>query len=176
MSTCAAKSKSTKARKLCDITFADDLTEMDKLIPFLCSAARPRGGAPSTRGPKVEVCRKCESQCAYGRKFVHMWDAGVRPKKKGAAKKMPISKKTADQMTLQEQLDAKFLECMQLHEANRTMLQETVSLTKELAEAREQLEKAETELNKMVKARTELQVELWKLKAKLYDKEHEWED
>lgn len=175
MNTCAAPSKRIKPRKLADITFADDLTEMDQLIPFLCSAAIPKGGAPGTRGPKVEVCRKCESQCAYGRKFVHMWDAGVRPARKGAAK-MPTARKSADQLTLKEQLEAKMQECMQLHEANRTMMTETLQLTKELEETKEQLEKHKAELAKMVQARTELQVELWKLKAKLYDKEHEWED
>ena len=89
---------------------------------------------------------------------------------------MPTTKKSADQVTLKEQLEAKMNECMQLHEANRTMVQETIQLTQELKEANEQLKKAQIELDKMAKARTELQVELWKLKARLYDKEHEWED
>lgn len=89
---------------------------------------------------------------------------------------MPTARKSVDQVTMKEQLEAKLQECMQLHEANRTMMTETLQLTKELEETKEQLEKHKAELAKMVQARTELQVELWKLKARLYDKEHEWED
>lgn len=157
------------------IRFAEDLHTIDELTPYLCTAAVVRGGPPEKRGPQPEVCRKCESQCAYGRKLVHMWDAGVRTARKGAAK-MPRTKKSADQMTLQEQLEAKIQECIQLHDANKTMISEVLELTHDLEEARERLAKAEAELVKMSQARQETQVELWKLKAMLYDKEHEWED
>ena len=154
------------------IRFAEDLHTIEELTPYLCTAAVVRGGPPEKRGPQPKVCRACDVQCAYGRRLVKMWDA--QPKE--GADQMPTVKKSADQMTLQEQLEAKMQECMQLHEANKTMVQETIQLTQELKEANEQLEKAQTELDKMVKARTELQIELWKLKARLYDKEHEWED
>lgn len=154
------------------IRFAEDLNTIEGLTPYLCTAAVVRGGPPEKRGPQPEVCRACEVQCAYGRRLVKLWDA--QPKE-GAAP-MPTVKKSADQMTLQEQLEAKIQECMQLHEANKTMISEVLELTHDLEEARERLTKAEAEMNKMAQARQEIQVELWKLKAKLYDKEHEWED
>ena len=161
-----------KQSKGLGIRFAEDLHTIEELTPYLCTAAVVRGGPPEKRGPQPKVCRACEVQCAYGRRLVKLWDA--QPKE--GAEPMPTVKKSADQMTLQEQLEAKIQECMQLHEANKTMISEVLELTHDLEEARGRLAKAEAELVKMSQARQETQVELWKLKAKLYDKEHEWED
>lgn len=152
--------------------YADDLNTIEELAPYLCTAAVVRGGPPQKRGPQPEVCRACEAQCTYGRKLVRLWDA----QQKEGAEKMPRAKATADQMTIQEQLEAKMQECMQLHAANHTMMTEVRELSAELAEAKEALAKREEELNKLHAERREAQIALWKLKARLYDKEHEWED
>lgn len=89
---------------------------------------------------------------------------------------MPRARATSDEMTLQEQLDAKVQECMQVHEANRTMMKEVREMTAELENVKGERDRLVAELNKMAKARQETQVELWKLKARLYDQEHRDDD
>lgn len=59
--------------------WAGKAKNMNNLRTFLCDAARVKGSTEV----RVDTCRNCESQCAYGREYVKRWDAGERPMRPG---------------------------------------------------------------------------------------------
>lgn len=163
-----------KAGRPDQTTYADDMDTLDKLKKHLCREAIKPGV-----GVNVEVCRNCESQCAFGRKYVHLWDAGERPVKRGRPKaeradlregeNMPSVRKSCDEVTMQEQLEAKLRENMELLDVNRKLLDDLKAVDEQLAEVSRELDARQAKCKAQ-------QTELWKLKARLYDMEHPEED
>lgn len=61
------------------LTTADQIRKLSRLKRFLCTMAWPvrnvKYGADGTihnGQPKVQACKNCPSQCAYGRKFIEL--------------------------------------------------------------------------------------------------------
>lgn len=78
---------------------------MNTLRRFLCDMVRTEQHTEKV----VSICRTCESQCAYGREYVHRYDAGERPVKMGPKPKLKTEdlKKNMDEtkmMQLEKQL------------------------------------------------------------------------
>lgn len=49
---------------------AESIDDLKKLRKYLCDLAAP------ARGPvKIKVCRDCESQCAYGKRYMELYQA-----------------------------------------------------------------------------------------------------
>lgn len=134
---------------------------MSALRRYLCDLVRMEQDDEKV----VSICRSCESQCAYGREYVHRYDAGERPLKRKPRKKTEGAKMSmdADKMKqLEKQLkDAqeKLAEYERRHEmdeaavkaagvqltdcekALRSQEAEALKLRKEAAEARGRAEK-----------------------------------
>lgn len=55
-----------------------DGKSMHALLIYLCSRARPVGA----HDVNPDICRYCESQCAFGREYVRHFDNGERPRKR----------------------------------------------------------------------------------------------
>lgn len=83
-----------------------DKKSMNTLRRYLCSLALP------TLQDKVyvEACRNCVSQCAFGKRYVALYDSGApmknvrgpykpRKKKSAAAKEKPVNVDTVVKMT-----------------------------------------------------------------------------
>lgn len=79
--------------------WAANVKSMNKLRTFLCDAVRVKGHT----GVQVDICRTCESQCAYGREYVKRYDAGERPAKPGPKPKAEV-KDTMKETGLEKEL------------------------------------------------------------------------
>lgn len=95
---------------------------MNTLRRFLCDIVRTEQHTEKV----VFICRTCESQCAYGREYVHRYDAGERPVKMGPKPKLKTEdlKKSMDEtkmMKLEKQLADAQEELEQLRSANAEM-------------------------------------------------------
>lgn len=148
-----------------------DGKSMSALKSYLCSMPKRPGGKVD-----AETCRRCESSCAFGRRYVCLYDAGEQPVPKKYNKKkakedtqMPVNKKSCDQVTLQEQLEAKLSENLTLVDAQKKLLAD-------LKEMEEKLIKAQMAYTEEYTARKRIQLQLYKLKARLYDMEHPEEE
>lgn len=76
-------SNTVAAYGLSDHSMYAEGKSMHALLVYLCARARPAG----LYSANVEICRRCESQCAFGREFVRKFDAGERPTKRVRKKK-----------------------------------------------------------------------------------------
>lgn len=95
---------------------------MNTLRRFLCDIVRTEQNTEKV----VTICRTCESQCAYGREYVHRYDAGERPVKMGPKPKLKTEdlKKSMDEtkmMKLEKDLADAQAELEQLRSANAEM-------------------------------------------------------
>lgn len=80
-----------------------DGKSMRTLTSYLCTMAKPEG----SKSVMVDMCRICESQCEYGKRYVILHDraeaekqAGKKPApKKAAAKKPPAKPKAPPTVT-----------------------------------------------------------------------------
>ena len=84
-----------------DIEFADDLKDLKKLEPYLCSAALAK--LPGKRRPVVrpQNCMACEVQCAYGSKYLRIW-----------SKQQPPAQDDRKSQTEKQQEETKKMEAM----------------------------------------------------------------
>lgn len=134
---------------------ADRVKTVRAIKKYLCSDATSRG-----KEPDPEVCRKCESQCAFGRKFIRLkWEE---------ENNMP-PRKNASEMTAQETIEKLSKEVDELTKVNNA-----------LAKANAELEQALLDANKRAteehEARQHTLLTMLRLKAHICDMEHpdEW--
>lgn len=170
------------------MVYSEDIWEMRKLKPYLCAMACP--GGKRTDDVVAETCRKC-GNCGYGKQFVKLFD-----RQKGA-ERMASVKKAADEMTLQEQYEQKLKEnrsltvrleaqekkTKELVEALTLKAQENAELSehitqmsKGLQDLGRKLEAAEAREKESSHEMKVMALQIIRLKAEIYDLEHEDED
>lgn len=114
--------------------YADGKT-MKKLRQYLCTMAKPKG----SKCVLVNMCRTCESQCEYGRRYVRLYDA-AEAEKKQASRKASVqskpSKPKEEEPTVTADVDYQ-----------RQVLEEEVkSLTAQLSEKQQEIANLERSL------------------------------
>lgn len=144
------------------IEYAEDISSMRILEKKLCDAAVINRYSKRSY-VDVETCRGCRG-CGYGKRYVQLYDRQKEKKKKEAAE-MATTKKSASELTLQEQL-----------EQERAKVQELSKTCMELGNGVEKLEKDLEQANGRL-AENHVTIEfqrlnILKLKARLYDLEH----
>ena len=87
-----------KGRPCHDSEHYADGKSLKTLTRYLCSMAKPEG----SDDVMVDMCRICESQCEFGRRYIKLHDlvetekqAGKKPAPKKAAEKKPPAKPKA---------------------------------------------------------------------------------
>ena len=115
--------------------FAEDKS-MSALRQYLCSMARPY----RTGDVNIKACRNCESPCAFGKRYLKLYDAGETPVKRKATntkKKKPAAREA--------ETEAHPVNNAQDYE--RTLLEDEIEqLRGELAKKTEQLGKLERKI------------------------------
>lgn len=170
------------------MVYAEDLKKLQLVKSFLCSAAIPTTGRNRPTDDQIAgTCRSCKN-CAYGERFAQLWD------EQKEAGHMATAKKAADEATLQEQYEQKLKECQsltvqltaqekktkELAEALTIKAQENAELgehigqmSKGLHEVGRKLEIAETREKESNHEIGALKLQIIKLKAEIYDLEHD---
>lgn len=138
---------------------AEQVKSMDALKRYLCSLAYVPG-ARGSKNVRVDACRNCDCKCGYGKEYVRRYDLQQE------AEKMGTIKKSVDQMTTQEQLEAKIKECEELTKVNLNLAKRCEDLEERQRDAARKLTENHVEIE-MYKMR------VMRLKAKLYDMEHQ---
>lgn len=196
------KVRAPKQQQPNGVKLADDLKTMEKLKVYLCADAISKGGKVPRGRVDVDACRQCESQCAYGRKYIRLWKekqeaAQVTATKATAArddaavKKLEADKAKAEKRLrdaeaswqasvehageLEKQLEKAKAENEDLRETVAALVKEKAVLLAKLKEANQtdaELERVLKELDYEKAERRKQRGVLNALKARLWDMEH----
>lgn len=174
------------------MVYAEDLKKLRVVKQFLCTEAiqAATGRNRPTDDQIADTCRSCKG-CAYGERFAQLWD------EQKEAERMATVKKAADEATLQEQYEQKLKECQSLTvrlEAQEEKTKELVEALTIKAQENEELSEHITQMSKgiqelgrkieIAEAREKesshemkvMTLQIIRLKAEIYDLEHEDED
>lgn len=165
------KRSESKPDPLQYIVTADKVKKITDLIKHMCTLPIRPGCAPD-----AEVCRKCESKCAFGRKYVNLWDDELLEGRDPAQtfkqaiyqkerKPMPTVKKPCSEVTMQEQLEIKLAE-------NADLQKTIISLTEQRDKYAEELKAKERECMALQAIAEKMEASLMRIKAWALDKIH----
>ena len=99
---------------------AENINDLKKPRTYLCDLAAP------SRGPvKIKVCRDCESQCAYGKRYVKLWtehkseEAAANPKPENSSLSAELEAERRKREEAEKVAAELLQKCMELEQACR---------------------------------------------------------
>lgn len=99
---------------------AENINDLKKLRTYLCDLAAP------ARGPvKIKVCRDCEAQCAYGKRYVKLWteqkseEAAANPKPDNSSLSAELEAERRKREEAEKVAAELLQKCMELEQACR---------------------------------------------------------